>query len=126
MKILIIDDEKYSLDKVIFLFSRFGEFDIHIATTWKECLSIIESGIVFDVITSNLTMPDIAGLDLIYRLKMSYPSTPIVVISGIANAYALELINLGVDDRILKPALLPLFQSIMKKYFPNDFDKILE
>jgi len=58
----------------------------------------------YDVVITDLKMPDLDGMDLIRQLHRRHASTPILVITGYGSiASAVEVIQLGARDYIEKP-----------------------
>lgn len=106
MNLLIIDDEpifskgfKKVVEKNTTLFTS-----ILIAATAKEALNIIDEQEIIQVFFVDINLPDMNGLDLIKKIKIIYPDSLIVVISGYNDFnYARQAIHLKVFDYLLKP-----------------------
>lgn len=105
MKVIIIDDEpvhvrgitkyvnwnKLGYDKVVGIFSA------------KEALKRIQSE-TFDLVVTDINMPEINGLELIQRIYSLGKQPDIMIVSGYNEfTYAQEAIRLGVCAYILKP-----------------------
>lgn len=69
--VLVIDDEA-SIGTVLKRLLR--EYDVTVATGVDEALRIIESGTVFEVILSDLMMPERSGMDLYEALERVAPA----------------------------------------------------
>lgn len=106
MNLLIIDDEpifskgfKKVIEKNTTLFTS-----IFIATSAKDVLTLIDEKEKIDVFFVDINLPDMNGLDLIKKIKVIYPESLIVVISGYNDFnYARQAIHLKVFDYLLKP-----------------------
>ncbi|MDT2834914.1 response regulator [Vagococcus carniphilus] len=106
MNLLIIDDEpifskgfKKVIEKNTTLFTS-----IFIAATAKDVLTLIDEKEKIDVFFVDINLPDMNGLDLIKKIKVIYPESLIVVISGYNDFnYARQAIHLKVFDYLLKP-----------------------
>ena len=105
MKVLVIDDEpvhvrgmlKYIDWEKLGFHKAVGK---HNATEALELLQM-ES---FDLVVTDINMPEISGLELIRRINLSGKQPGIIIVSGYNEfVYAQEAIRLGVCAYILKP-----------------------
>lgn len=109
-KILLIDDEA----DMRALMSRILESDGHTVTT-AESGRFVVNGLAqddfasaYDIVVTDIVMPDVEGLETIRLLKRANPRTKIVAVSG-GGRYAgpgkyLQLArNLGADATLAKP-----------------------
>jgi DNA-binding NtrC family response regulator len=66
--------------------------DLGYETIWaksaKEAMSLIEDGQPFDVVFSDVVMPETNGIDLAKTLRERYPTLPIVLTSGYSDVLA--------------------------------------
>jgi YesN/AraC family two-component response regulator len=100
--ILIVDDEVNVCRGVQRIFEDEG-FLSNYALTGTEGLKRAEEE-DFDLVITDLKMPDINGLDMIKRLKQQKPDTPVVMITGYASVpTAVEAMKIGAYDYIPKP-----------------------
>lgn len=56
----------------------------------------------FDLVITDLRMPEVSGLDLIGRMRAIKPDVPLVLISGFIDALGLDEANTGADAVIQK------------------------
>ena len=79
-RILIVDDEQS--DRVVLgsIVERAGH-EVHFASYGVQALNIFE-GISIDVVITDLDMPHVDGLELIGALRVMYPGTAIIAVSG--------------------------------------------
>ncbi len=62
----------------------------------------------YDLVITDIEMPELNGLELSKKIKEIDPQLPIVVISAYSNStYLIEAINIGINYYILKPIQLP-------------------
>lgn len=62
----------------------------------------------YDIIVTDLSLPDSSGVDTVVRLREVSADTPIIVVSGLEDPdTAAELISLGVEDCFVKGDLSP-------------------
>jgi len=79
-KILLVDDEKEYLD-VIKLILESNQFKVKTASSGKKALSMLgkES---FDLVITDLIMPETTGLELLDAIKKEYNDTEVILFTG--------------------------------------------
>lgn len=101
-KILIIDDER-SIRNTLKEILEFEKHQITLAENGKQGLEAAQSA-VFDLIFSDIKMPEMDGIELLGHLIEKEIEAPIVMISGHGNIEtAVECIKKGAFDFIVKP-----------------------
>jgi len=101
-KALIIEDDKVTLDLFAYQLKSEG-FEVEQARTSREGLEHIESG-DFDVILTDLNLPDLNGIELVRRSREMAPHTEIIVVTGNDSAEkAIEATRVGAFGYIVKP-----------------------
>ena len=101
-KILLIDDEINVCTGCKRILEEEG-YELDYELTGKDG---IEKALkqTYDVIITDLKMPDINGVELIKEVKKKKPDVPIIMITGYASVpTAIETMKLGVVDYIPKP-----------------------
>jgi CheY-like chemotaxis protein len=79
-RILVADDDKAIRD-VVTWFLEFMGFEVAIAANGIEALAVfLESS--FDLVLTDLQMPDMDGLSLASHIKERSPSTPLILLTG--------------------------------------------
>ena len=93
-KILVVDDEQHLLETVcrgLFLYGYqcIGVLDV------DSALKLLggPGAEGFDLVLTDLTMPDNSGLDLIDQLRRHRPELPIIVITGLAASEEVERVR---------------------------------
>lgn len=100
--ILVIDDER-SIRNTLKDILEFEKHKVTLAEDGKQGLEAVESN-TFDLIFSDIKMPEMDGLELLDALIEKNIDTPIVMISGHGNIEtAVESIKKGAFDFIEKP-----------------------
>jgi PAS domain S-box-containing protein len=104
LQLLLIEDDPADakLEKLALLKSNTYEYEIDIAETLGEAKDILKQR-TYDIVLSDLGLPDSTGLDTFKRLNSEIPDTPIIVLSGLEDeTAALEAVQLGAQDYLLK------------------------
>lgn len=101
-RILVVDDELLIRDLLYDFFTSEG-WTIVIAEGGLRALDLLKSQ-RFDIVLTDLKMPDIDGMDLIGRIRNTYGFLPVVVITGYPSLdTAVEGLRYKIDDYIVKP-----------------------
>lgn len=114
-KILVIDDEEGVRQYFDSLLSRMG-YEVETAEDGESGLAKAgQEGI--DLIVADFQLPgDLQRTDLIKALRDQCPDTPLVVISGHADADTVsECEAMGVSDVLTKPFEIPFVSSVVKR-----------
>lgn len=100
--ILIVDDEVSVTSIVSKQLSRDG-FACQQALSAEEALEHLEER-DFDVVVTDIRMPQMSGIDLLKIVKQRDPEVQVVMITGNPNVdFAVEAIRLQADDYLVKP-----------------------
>jgi DNA-binding NtrC family response regulator len=101
-KALVIDDEQIVLDSVSQILSD-ENYEVDVTLRGTEGLDwAIERP--YDVILTDIRMPDIGGMKILRDVKRIKPSLPVVIITGYATVKsAVQAMKLGAADYIEKP-----------------------
>ncbi|MEI6556291.1 MAG: sigma-54 dependent transcriptional regulator [Paludibacter sp.] len=101
-KILVIDDER-SIRNTLKEILEFEKHQISLAENGRQGLETAQNN-VFDLIFSDIKMPEMDGIEFLVQLKESGIEAPVVMISGHGNIEtAVECIKKGAFDFITKP-----------------------
>ncbi|CAI6083328.1 response regulator [Cohnella sp. JJ-181] len=116
MKICVVDDERQVrmsiLQKLNALFPDDEIFDAEFGHQALERIEMVRPDLAF----LDIRMPEIGGLDILKRLKASYPAMHVVIISGYDDfEYARQALQYGASDYLLKPADRVQLKEIVDK-----------
>ncbi len=101
-RILIVDDES-SIRRTLKEILEFEKYEVDEARDGMECLVKLKKE-KYDVILLDIKMPKMDGMEVLERLSVLAPDTPVVMISGHANIdTAVEAVKKGAFDFISKP-----------------------
>ena len=101
-KILVVDDEQHMLKLFEKILTKQGH-EVLTAASGTEAISLLEKN-NFDLIFSDLLMPDLGGIDLLKEVKAGYSDIPFIVITAYGTIEsAVEAMKTGAFDYLTKP-----------------------
>lgn len=102
-RILVVDDEPSVREFVERALHHFG-YEVMSATDGNSALEILAKEPAFDVVLTDIVMPDLDGVSLALKIARDFPNTKIMMMSGYVQqrqrAYNLEKL---VEDVLSKP-----------------------
>jgi two-component system response regulator AtoC len=102
IRVLVIDDDPGVRDYLEALVSRRG-YDVRAFPSGEEALASLESSRP-DLVTLDVVLPGLDGLETLQRLKDRVPDVPVVMLSGHGHARTIvEAMRLGASDFLRKP-----------------------
>ncbi len=102
MKILLIDDD-VNLCKVLSYQLKKQGYEVTTAFSGQEGLARFKEN-NFDIVLSDIQMPDLSGLEVLKEIRRLNPETIIIMITAYGSVDgALEAVHSGADDYITKP-----------------------
>ena len=108
-RILIVDDERWVRDVFKDFCDLTQAFEIELAGSGTEAIEKIETG-KFDLVTMDLIMPEMSGVDALTEIKKRAPRTPVMVITGNATDRMVKQAGVQGACRVMyKPVLLEEF-----------------
>lgn len=112
-KILIVDDSKDIRDILSKMLSLMG-FEAAVASNGNEALNLFLTN-SFDLVLTDLEMPDLDGWTLAVHIKDKSPNTPVVLITGSEKEAVMERLKGSCIDSILfKPFMLEDIQKTVQ------------
>lgn len=119
-KILIVDDNA-EIREIVKEYLTNNDCIIEGANNGKEALEKYSSN-PYDIIITDLKMPELSGIDLIKHIKQKTDVTEFIIITGYASLdSAMEAVRLGAFDYIVKPFRMEELKVAVK----NAKEKIL-
>lgn len=100
--LLLIDADEASRDFVRRALARLG-FEVTLAQSGGEAIGQFAPRL-FELVITDLHLPDMSGLEVLRQIKQLSPETPVVVLasdSGVGDV--VEALRLGASDYLLKP-----------------------
>ena len=101
-KILVIDDEQIVLDSIQRILSK-EPYSLKLTTKSREGLELALNG-TYDLVLTDIKMPDIGGMRILRDIKRNKPETPVIILTGYATVQsAVDAMKLGASDYLEKP-----------------------
>lgn len=113
--ILIVDDEANIRGALLRWFQICG-FEAFSASDGAEAVSLCE-GNRFDVITMDLEMPRMGGIEALTAIRKTHPHVPILVVTGYARD-AQRALNAGAAKVLTKPLRLRDLEDEVRGVLP--------
>lgn len=102
IKILVVDDELIVIKSAERVLKAEG-YDVEGAISGKEAITLMEQK-AYDLVLTNLKMPEVDGITLIKWIRKSRPDTGVVVIADSPSQDTIkEALELGIIDYVPKP-----------------------
>ncbi len=102
MRALVIDDDQRVLDKISEMLADEG-YEVDVSLSGRQGLEWA-SHRHYDIVITDIRMPDISGMSVLRDIKMAKPSLPVIIISGHATIHSAEhALKLGATDYLEKP-----------------------
>jgi CheY-like chemotaxis protein len=124
LSILVVDDEEELRELVLHVLERAGHA-VTCAGSGLEAGAALEKR-KFDVVVTDMLMPDQDGLELITELKAKYPSTKIVAMSGGGQIGSDQYLSMakgfGADVLLRKPFTHQTLLASVKRAFEGSKD----
>ncbi|MGZ3534953.1 MAG: sigma-54-dependent transcriptional regulator [Thermodesulfobacteriota bacterium] len=103
MKILVVDDEAPVRDMIRKGLSQMGGYDVEVAQNGVEAVEKVEKD-VFDLVLTDLKMPEMDGLELLKTIKGTRPEIMVILLTAFGSIEtAVEAMKIGANDYITKP-----------------------
>jgi DNA-binding NtrC family response regulator len=112
--ILVVDDEPDMREALTAALRREG-LCISTAANGVEALEKVQ-GQAFDLVITDVRMPRMGGLALLQELKRTFPTIPVIMMTGYGRIEdAVEAMKAGAFDYLLKPFSLEDLKSVVTK-----------
>ena len=113
-KILIIDDEALVRNFLSETLKR-KNFEVTAAENGMKALQCLKEN-TYDLVITDMRMPDLSGLDIIKKVKAISPTTIVVVITAFGSIEnAVEAMRLGAFNYLIKPFSPDTIEAVIEK-----------
>ena len=101
-KVLIVDDEP-NIRHILGAILRKDGYAVQSADNGEAALKLLEEE-AFDLIITDLVMPQMGGIDLLHEIQQRRPGTAVVIMTAYGTIKtAVEAMKIGARDYITKP-----------------------
>ncbi len=116
-RILLVDDEESIARLGALMLRRLGHSVTSTTSSVKALRLFLREPDSFDVVITDLTMPQMTGKELIRRIKQVRANIPVVLMSGFndASVKASEAASLGIVEFLEKPFSRPALTDAIRK-----------
>lgn len=113
-KILVVDDEMLVRDLIAEILKR-KNLDVTVAENGQMALSFLKEN-NYDMVITDMKMPDLTGIDLLHKIKEIAPHTIVVVITAYGSIEnAVEAMRLGAFHYLIKPFSPDTIEAVLEK-----------
>lgn len=107
-RILAVDDQSFVADMVALWLTESG-YDCDVAVSAHQALAMLGQN-KYDLMISDVTMPDMSGIELLAQVKENFPNLAVLMATGVDDRKtAIQAIQLGAYGYIIKPFSLNEF-----------------
>jgi putative nucleotidyltransferase with HDIG domain len=101
-RVLVVDDERF-IREILADFLAMEGFEVALAEDGRIALDELRRG-AFDVVLTDLKMPNLGGLELLEHINREFPKTLTIIMTGFGTVEtAIEAMKRGAHDYVLKP-----------------------
>lgn len=113
-KILVVDDELLVRNFLAETLRR-KNFDVTTAENGQKAINLLKDTL-FDVVITDMKMPDITGIEVLRKVKELSPSTIVIVITAFGSIEnAVEAMRLGAFNYLIKPFSPDTIEAVIEK-----------
>jgi DNA-binding NtrC family response regulator len=113
-RILVIDDERSITDSLGLILTEAG-LEVHTAHTFADVVTILRNT-EFDLVITDLCLPDATGIDVITRVKSDTPETEVILMTGHGSLdITIEAIKRGAYYYLEKPLTIERLCALVNR-----------
>jgi signal transduction histidine kinase len=111
--LLIVDDEQGPAESLRMIFKP--SYNVYMASGGRQALDIIHAAPI-DVVTLDLRMPEMSGMEVLEHIKAFDPDIEVIVVTGYSSLdSALRGLRFGVFDYVSKPFDVPQISDLVRR-----------
>jgi signal transduction histidine kinase len=113
VSLLIVDDERGPAESLRMIFKP--SYNVYMANGGQQALEIIHT-MPIDVVTLDLRMPSMSGIEVMERIKQFDPDIEVIVVTGYSSLdTAVRGLRFGAFDYISKPFDVPQISDLVSR-----------
>lgn len=114
-RIMVVDDEARMCDSLKKLLSAEG-YEVSTFMDGQKAISALSVGAGFDCVVTDIKMPSTDGLQILRAARSHDRLAPVILMTGYASLEsAMEAVNQGAYDYLLKPIEIPHLKMIIER-----------
>ena len=111
--LLIVDDEQGPAESLRMIFKP--SYNVYMANGGRQALDIVHAA-PLDVVTLDLRMPEMSGMEVLEHIKAFDPDIEVIVVTGYSSLdSALRGLRFGVFDYVSKPFDVPQISDLVRR-----------
>jgi len=119
LNVMIVDDSMVTTQMLAKALGELGHKVVKTAKTGAEAISAYADCLP-DVVTMDVTMPGMSGVEAAQKIVLSYPDAKIVMVTSHAQkSVVLDAIKAGAKGYVLKPIKTDKLRDALEAAFPN-------
>jgi YesN/AraC family two-component response regulator len=112
--ILVVDDEELSRKGLSTFLLKWG-YEVDAARNGKEALELFKKK-RYDLLITDIVMPDITGIELLKSIKAFTPETGVIIVTGYGKVDSyLESMTSGAFEYLNKPINFSILRKTIEK-----------
>ncbi len=114
-KVLVVDDEEMILEIISDALKVLG-FEVKTAPNGRAAKAMLDQNpSQFDIVISDLRMPELDGVTLLKHSKATFPRTKFIAMTGYSDTNPDRVIELGADEFVAKPFVIANFTDLIHR-----------
>lgn len=102
IKMLVVDDDPFVRD-MLGMILQSNDYEVDTAGNGSEALKKTDATPDFNLVISDMNMPEMTGLELLRKLRDSSNDVPVIILTGNNEiSVAIEAMNSGANDYLIK------------------------
>lgn len=115
-RILVVDDEVHAREVCVDFLDE-GGFDVASCGNGKEALLLLSQK-TFDILLSDIQMPEMDGISLLKESKQAYPKIEVILMTAYGGLpSAVEALRFGAYDYLMKPLTRDLLLNSLRRCY---------
>jgi signal transduction histidine kinase len=111
--LLIVDDEQGPAESLRMIFKP--SYNVYMANGGRQALDIVHNAPI-DVVTLDLRMPEMSGMEVLEHIKAFDPDIEVIVVTGYSSLdSAIRGLRFGVFDYVSKPFDVPQISDLVRR-----------
>jgi CheY-like chemotaxis protein len=111
VRILVVDDDQRLLSLLDDTLASIGYITSNVSSG-NEALFLLSKK-VYDLVITDISMPEMDGLELLSKIRKSYPKLPVICITGVARPEI--IVNAHPEGFLVKPFRISHLEEIIEK-----------